>query len=149
MVFAKILSKDDCLEEVNKILYEVFVNEYKFNEKDIFLIKDNLLVYHVLVYEGIKESHPVATGRLVIEGNIANLEMIAVIKKSRRKQYGDMVIRMLVEKARNLSCNSIEVDSPEHLMDMFGKVGFLPVIKTSEFVKMKYNKLHTNICKND
>lgn len=148
MIYAKILSHKDKLDDVNKILYEVFVEEYKYSNEDIFSDTSKLLVFHVVIYEGMKEGYPIATGRLTIDKQQrARLKWIAVEKKHRRKQYGDMAIRMLVEKARSLSCSEIEADVPEDLTEMFKKIGFLPSkVKGSRYIRMVFNDLHLNAC---
>lgn len=145
MVYAKVLSNKDKLDDVNEILREVFIKEYKYSEDDIFDSTSNH--FHVIIYEGIKDGYPLATGRLLIDNNIAKLKWIAVREKYRGMKYGDMVVRMLVEKARIQSCTDIEVDIPTHLIEMFKNIGFLPVENIAEnSIRMKYNYLHLNQC---
>lgn len=156
MVYAKVLSKEDGLDHVIEIIQEVFVDEYNYNED---IIRDNFKgqVFHAVVYEGIKDTCPIATGRLVVDDkNTAQLQWIAVKKEHRRKQYGDMVVRMLVEKAKLLSCSNIETRIPAYLLEMFREVGFYPMYdianssskgELSKYILMKYDNNHISSCK--
>lgn len=154
MVRAKVISYEQGLDEVNEILYEVFVEEMNINKDIIFNIKDNQ-VFHVLVYEGVKEDKPIATGRLVLDNNIGYIKWIAVKKEYRRKQYGDFAIRMLVEKARALSCIEIKAEVPIKLIDMFSKIGFNPLDDKTDIdsnavsdscIIMRYNDNYIKPC---
>jgi hypothetical protein len=155
VVVAKTLSNKDGLEDVNNILQEVFNMDNNYQEDfEVDILKNQ--VYHVLVYEGNNEDPPIATGRLVIDGHVARLKWIAVSIKYRRNRYGDMVVRMLVDKAISLHCFDIEADIPPHLKGMFEEIGFLPIKDTPDkkfmsticnSISVKFNNSHVNSCK--
>lgn len=154
MVHAKIIANNDRIDEVYKILSEVFVNENKFNEEDI-IDELNEHVYHVLVYEENSDLPPIATGRVIIDGELACIKLVAVKEQYRMKQYGDMVVRMLLEKARSLYCSNIETVIPENLLEMFNKIGFKPIKDISDIkhksmfensIRMKYDNSFTSKC---
>lgn len=147
-------SNDEKIDQVKMILKEVFENDSEDLEM-IDTLSDSQFFY-VLVYEGI-DNCPIATGILIADENKAKVKSIAVRKDYRRKQYGDMVVRMLVEKAKSLSFTDIEVKVPIYLATMFEAIGFLSIddlkfnneIKPlNSFVRMKYNNNYTRKCKN-
>lgn len=154
VVHAKIMSNDDEIDEVYKILREVFVREYKIREEDLFdELNDH--VYHVLVYDGNSDYSPIATGRVIIEGGVAWIKFVAVKEAYRMNRYGDMVVRMLIEKAKSSFCSDIETAIPENLEGMFKKIGFrptqgIPNIKQKNIfensIRMKYDNSYTNKC---
>lgn len=152
MVFGKLVSNDEKREEVNEIFREIFINELKCNEEDIFELNENQ-VFHALLYEGFKEENAVAAGRLEIKNDNAYIKLVAVKKEYRKKQYGDMIIRMLVEKARNMSVKNIFTEVPLHLTEMFRKIGFIPYDEeknknlNNESIIMIFNNLQLNCCK--
>lgn len=154
MVYAKLMSNNDGIDEIYKILSEVFVNENKFDEEDI-IDELNEHVYHVLVYEGNSDLPPIATGRVIIDGESACIKLVAVKEQYRKKQYGDMVVRMLLEKARSLYCSNIETVIPESLLEMFKKIGFKPIKDISNIkhksmfensIRMKFDNYFTSKC---
>jgi ribosomal protein S18 acetylase RimI-like enzyme len=147
-------SNDEKVDQLKMILKEVFENDYEDLEM-IDTLSDSQFFY-VLVYEGIDKS-PIATGILITDENKATVKSIAVRKDYRRKQYGDMVVRMLVEKAKSLSFTDIEVRVPLYLATMFEAIGFLSIdeLKLNNDIKplnslarMKYINNYTRKCKN-
>lgn len=154
VVFGKIISYSDGIDQVNEIILEVFSNGDNFINEISAEAKSNQ-VYHALAYEGINSDKPIGTGSLVIYDDCAYLKWIGVRKAYRKKLYGDMLIRMLVEKAKIMNCSDIFVDSPVGLKGMFENIGFLLVtdIANNEKmnildsnIRMKYNKEHANLC---
>lgn len=152
MVYAKLVSNEEKIEEVNEILREVFINEMKYKEEDIFDISNNQ-VFHVLLYEGLKEDKAIATGRLLIKNSKAYIKWIAVRKNYRKRLYGDMIVRMLIGKAKDLSINEIFTEVPVNLQETFQKMGFENMenkvkkdINDIKYVIMKYNNQPLNCC---
>lgn len=153
MVFAKLFSNEERISEVNDILNEVFIEELKFNQEDMF-IKPGNKVYHALVYEGLNEGKAVAVGRLELNKDEAYIKYVAVRKEYRRKKYGDMIVRMLVDKAQSMSIDKIFVEVPKILTDMFKKIGFKSYyeeknsILYQNYIIMRYCNKTLNCCKN-
>lgn len=153
-MYGKLVSDDERINEVNEILHEVFVEEFKFkNDDDIFDISGNK-VFHALIYEGLKEDKAVAAGRLIVNNENAYIKWIAVRKNYRNRQYGDMIARMLIDKAKSLLIEDIFVDVPVNLAGMFKKIGFKSYYEeknsniTKNYIIMKYNNGQLNCCKN-
>jgi len=154
LVYGKLVADEERINEVNEILNEVFFEELKFkNDDDIFDISGNK-VYHALLYEGLKEEKAVAAGRLIIRNGNAYIKWIAVRKNYRNRQYGDMIARMLIDKARSLLIEEIFVDVPANLAGMFKKIGFKSYYEEKNsnlapnYIIMKYNNGQLNCCKN-
>lgn len=152
LIHAKFLSNEERIDEVNKILREVFIEELKYNNEAI-LDEDKSKVFHVLLYEGLQEETAVATGRLVIDNNRAEIKLIAVKKNYRNRHYGDMVVRVLVDKALLMSISDIYAVVPQNLTEMFKKIGFISIDKImkkniNNNIEMKFNKIIKN-CNNN
>lgn len=145
MIIGKIVTNleiNNYIDQVKEILKEVFVEEKGYKEDVVFNI-DGAQKYHVLLYEDIKEDDLVAYGRLIINMDIANIMLIAVKQNYRGKKYGDLVIRMLIDKAMSMSYKDIYTDVPDSHVGMFEKVGFYKVVDAqymkSNKIKLKYN----------
>ena len=146
MVFAKLVSNKERYDEVSQILREVFVNELEYDEKLVLDIS-NQEVFHVILYDGLKEDKAIASGRLEIINDRAYIKWIAVKKTYRNKKYGDMILRILIDKAKNLSIPNIYAIIPKALVEIFKKIGFdYPVENMKDYINynekdiiMKYN----------
>ncbi|HPU62796.1 MAG TPA: GNAT family N-acetyltransferase [Mobilitalea sp.] len=153
MILGKLVSNDERINEVNDILKEVFIDEMKSNQKDMLNITGKK-VFHALLYEGLKEDRAVAVGRLELNKNEAYIKYVAVRKDYRRKKYGDMIVRMLVDKAQSMSLDEIYAEVPYFLTDMFEKIGFKShyeeknSILSQKYIIMKYCNKLLNCCKN-
>ena len=148
MIHAKILSKNEKIGEVNKILKEVYVDELNYNSEDIFNTEDKEII-NVLLYEGFDEDTPVAAGRMIVDGNRAEIKYVAVRKNYRNNQYGDMIIRVLVDKATLMTISDIIANVPENLTKMFKKIGFVSIDNNmkkdiNNNIEMKFNNLIKN-----
>lgn len=160
MVHGKIITEKSKIKEVHEILGEVFVKELQYKEEDIvkYLLKQT---HYVLLYEGISDDCPVACGCLFLNESIANISLIAVKKKFRGKMYGDLAIRMLIDKAITLDFTNIYTNIPINLMSMFEKIGFYKVTDSSKYnledgkfivnnpIRLKYNMKMWNSCQNN
>ena len=154
MVIGKILSLEDGIDKVNEIILEVFITEKSFKE-NVLIDASRNQVFLALVFEGINSNTPIGMGSLLIGNDSASLKWIAVKEAYRRKSYGDMIVRMLVEKAKVMECHDIWVEVPIELIKMFENIGFLPisdiVIKENSSIlvssiRMKYENEHVRKC---
>lgn len=136
MIKGKLLECSDDLSEVIHIRTEVFLKELS---KEEYLSKtpDQETIY-AIVYE---HNIPVATGSLIYQKEDYSLSNIAVLKESRGKNYGDLIIRMLLNKAFSSGINQVTAIVPIHLSDFFFKEGFLIMEGTSAEAINKCNKM--------
>lgn len=153
MIFGKLLKNDDRINEVNEIFKEVFVDELNYKGDDLFEITDKQVI-HALIYDDLDEKNAVAAGRMIIDKENAWIKWIAVRKNYRNREYGDMIIRMLTDKAFKMSVKNIFAEVPANLADMFGKIGFKSyydekdnIIKEN-YIIMKYGYDYLKCCNN-
>lgn len=142
--------QEDTKREIYRIRREVFVKEQYIQEESEFEEADQNAI-HALVYEGIHNIRAVATGRLIISGQVGTIEKIAVLKEDRQKKYGEFILRMLIDKAKVLKCNDIYVVSPSCISEFFRKYGFYLVeqeckCRELNYQKMKYDNRSVNKC---
>ena len=104
----------------NSIRQEVFCEELHY--QDIF-IKDEYdsAAYHALVYE---DGVVVGCGRLMILGNQPLVGRIAIRKDYRHRHYGNLVVRMLVDKGFKLMYHQIFVKAEIEAIEFYKKIGF-------------------------
>lgn len=120
MIQGKYLYEKDELSEVYRIRKEVFVEEQGTMDDFVQdeLDKDSI---HVLVFNG---SESIATGRLYIHDEYYKLGRIAVLKQYRGQQYGDFVVRMLLDKAFMLGAETVHISSQLKAVPFYKKIGF-------------------------
>jgi predicted GNAT family N-acyltransferase len=123
MIQGKLILGQDNLSEIRRIWHEVFVEEGKIPKELIDASIDNTV--HAIVYEGVDVSCPVAAGRMTMEETSAEIELVAVLKEFRDKEYGDFVVRMLLDKAVTAGKQNILVKAPESMKGFFQKQGFI------------------------
>lgn len=152
MIQGKLIQGQENLTEVLKIWQDVFVEEGIIPVEAIKeTIGDNTI--HALVYEGTDASCPVAAGRMSIKEDSDEIELIAVLKNFRGKEYGDFVVRMLLDRAVNSGAMNITVKAPESLTGFFQKQGFVKSDDVTDWfgikcIIMKFNhKIIRKCCK--
>lgn len=113
MIKAEIIYNES--SDVFNIWKQVFgQNQNNINEQEV--------ICYVIVYE---DTFPVATGQLIIEDHEYKIEKIAVLKEKRRSKYGDLVVRMLIDKVFNLNnINEVYACSTIEAIEFFKSIGF-------------------------
>lgn len=129
MIQGKLLSFYDNLEQVNIIRKQVLVEELKIPEQIVFDENDKNAIF-VLVYEESNKkngviNNPVATGRIIYDGDNCIIDNIAVLKEYRQKKYGDFTVRMLINKAFTSGISEITVNTFPELLEFYSKIGFI------------------------
>ncbi len=154
MIEAKLLTGNDNLSEVFDIRHKVFLDELQL---PLIYEKDDLdkQAIHVVVY--IKDKNvncPVATGRIVFDGSICEIERICVLKEHRRNKYGDFAVRMLLNKAFISGISSVSVKTPKNIEKFFKSIGFYETTDEGYNInnEIKYLEVESNSivkqCKN-
>lgn len=146
LIQGKLLSYGSDLSEVMEIRRQVFVKEYQRRESEEFDEQESIAM-HVLVFEQSDKKKPVATGRIVFDGSICEIGHIAVLKEYRRRQYGDFVVRMLINKAFTSGIHEVSVKAPGQLIDFFKKIGF--TMKETEESIIPDKEYDMTICDGD
>ena len=101
---------------------KVFVREQGFSmetERD----DTDARATHLLIRDG---GLPAATGRLYQkEDGRYFIGRVAVLPEFRGQHLGDMLMRMLIRRARNLGAGEVWVDSQAHAVPFYTRLGFL------------------------
>ena len=72
----------------------------------------------------IRSYYAVATGRIIIENGKYKIGRIAVLKEERGKQYGDFIVKMLVNKGFLSGAEEVYVGALKHAISFYKKIGF-------------------------
>jgi len=131
----KILNPGDDLAEALNIRKKVFVEEYTISYDKEFDLLDELAI-HAVAYEKMsanensaksQEKKAVATGRIFYDGEKCILDKVSVLKEYRGKEYGDFVVRLLLNKAFLAGVNEVYADSFVSAEGFFEKIGFIRI----------------------
>jgi predicted GNAT family N-acyltransferase len=153
MIQGKLFSEDENLSEIYRIWDEVFLKEEKIPVDLIYKTNEKTKI-HAIVYEGADLSCPIAAGRMAMDSISAKIELVAVLKEYRGKEYGDFVIRMLLDKAKTAGIQYIVVEPPESVVGFFQKTGFEESGEETDsqgikYILMKYNQDTIKKCCNE
>lgn len=121
-------------EDAYKIRKAVFIDELKTAE--IFLEDEvDASAHHLLVKDG-KES--IATGRIVLDDEKTYIGRIAVMKSHRGQSIGDLVVKMLIDKAFRLGLEPVSVYSRISAIGFYESIGFKTIgeVFTKESVEV-------------
>ncbi|GMQ58598.1 hypothetical protein AN1V17_29930 [Vallitalea sediminicola] len=120
MINAIYINGDKDIEDAIFVRNKVFVNEQNIDYSIVF-DSDDTEAIHVVVYEG---KSPVGTGRMTNKDNEYLIGRIAVLKEKRGNYYGDLIVRMLIQKGFDVGADFIEVHSQLPAANFYKKIGF-------------------------
>lgn len=136
LIQGKLLSFGDDLSDAFEIRREVFVEEMGILPEIEFNDEDNMAV-HAIIYEETaariepkengehaERKRAVATGRMMFDGEICRIEHIAVLKDFRGRQYDELVIRILLNKAFTSGIHKVMAHVPASMLELFTEIGF-------------------------
>lgn len=120
MVKGVYLNGEEDLSPAFAIRRKVFIEEQNVPEE---IEMDDLDAYaiHAVAYAGEKA---VATGRIIYDGETYKIGRIAVLKEERGKQYGDFIVRMLLDKAFLHGAKEVLLSSQLSAVGFYEKIGF-------------------------
>ena len=119
IVQAKFISFIDSQNEVMEVRQSAFGINEKIDEVDT-----SMETIHVLIYADDVECRHVATGRLYKKQGEAIIDKVGVIREEQRKKYGELSVRMLVDKAFRQGENEVIVYTCEENIGFFQRIGF-------------------------
>lgn len=99
---------------------EVFCDEQGYSCEAEYDDMDKI-AQHLIV---IEDGEPVATGRLFEKDGVYMLGRIAVRKRFRNQGFGDMVVRLMLDKALGMGAEQFYISSQEYIKDLYCKFGF-------------------------
>lgn len=120
MISASYSEGYDAMKDVLPIRELVFVKEQGMHRDDVTDALDDVAI-HVVAYEG---HQPVGAGRLIISPEGCSIGKIAVIKEKRKKYYGDLIVRMLIQKGFDLGAKAIMVHAQHEAIPFYETIGF-------------------------
>ncbi len=120
MITASYMQGQDALEDVLPIRECVFVVEQGISKGYITDELDDKAI-HVVTYEG---DQPVGAGRLVKSEDEYTIGKVAVLKDKRKNYYGDLIVRMLIQKGFDLGAERMVVHAQEQAVLFYTKIGF-------------------------
>lgn len=133
MVQGKFISGQENLEEVLKIRTKAgltsLAEEYE---------PDDMECMHVLVYA--EDQTAAAAGSIYFNGTECKILKVAVLPEQQRRGYGDLAVRMMVDRAFMAGVHEIKVNVPRGKEKFFEKIGFQTVSddqKSEKTVKMR------------
>lgn len=120
MINAIYINGNEDVKDAFSVREKVFIDEQNIDGNIVF---DNLdkRAKHVVVY---KDKNPVGTGRLIYHNGAYLIGRIAVLKEKRGSHYGDLVVRMLVQKAFDMGAEFVELHSQLSAVNFYKKIGF-------------------------
>ena len=120
MIFSRWFHGTADFDEVKALRTAVFVEEEGLKCEEEFTSDDDMAM-HVVVY---KEGIPVGTGRLWFDGKSFRIGKVCVLKEHRGGKIGDMIVRLLLDRALNVNAPSLRVNARVSLSDSLSKFGF-------------------------
>lgn len=141
MITALYVDGDSDCKDAFYVREEVFVKGQEIDKHIVFDDIDKKAI-HVVVYE---DDQPVGSGRLVNNDNEYLIGRIGVLEHKRGNYYGDLIVRMLIQKAFDLGAQEIIIHSQLPPVQFYKKIGFIEfgdVYKEAsiDHIKMKLKK---------
>lgn len=126
MIRARYLSSIDDITSVLEIRRAVFASIPGAAGRDAF---DDMAVYALAFDE---HGAPGAAGRLYIDADDRfRIGAVGVLAPLRGRGYGDLVVRMLLDRALTLGAPSVYADSFPHAVGFYARYGLRPVTGAS------------------
>lgn len=126
-----------------KIRKAVFIDELKCD--DVFLMDDlDKNAYHLLIKDG---EMAVGCGRIILDEDLSYIGRIAVSKSHRGQSIGDLLVRMLVDRAFRLGIEPIHVYSRLSAEKFYERIGFSRI--SEPFIKEGVEVIDMSIKENE
>ncbi|HAQ39490.1 MAG TPA: hypothetical protein DCM73_00690 [Clostridiales bacterium] len=120
MVSTKWMQGIDNISAALEIRKKVFYNELQVADSCMPDIYDEF-AFSVVVYE---DDIPAGTGRLLFKDGKYIIDNLCVLRQFRGKNYGDLIIRMLVRKGVNMGSKKTYAEVDESCAAIFKNIGF-------------------------
>lgn len=121
MVFGRFVSEKQDIEQVMNIAYKVFVEELGLEACGVM---SDAFCLNAVAYDG---EAPAGMGRMMYDGERFTIADVAVLPQFRHRQYGDFLVRLLVDKGMMSNAQEIHLDALEGTEAFFAGIGFEPV----------------------
>ncbi len=107
-------------EKAKEIRYRVFVQEQSVPQElewDSF----DKIAHHLILY---LNNIPIGTARLFTKENRSYIGRVAVLKEYRGKGYGRIIMKAIMEHAKNIGIKRIYLHSQTYIKDFYKKLGY-------------------------
>ena len=112
-------SWDTLAEAATLVRFAVFVDEQQV-PAEIELDEFDAVSLHAVVFD--EHNNPVATGRLLPDGHIGRM---AVMASARGSGVGGMVLQALIEEGRRRGHKALVLSAQTHAIGFYAKYGFV------------------------
>lgn len=112
-------SWDTLAEAATLVRFAVFVDEQQV-PAEIELDEFDAVSLHAVVFD--EHNNPVATGRLLPDGHIGRM---AVMASARGSGVGGMVLQALIEEGRHRGHKALVLSAQTHAIGFYAKYGFV------------------------
>ena len=111
----------DDLEPAFALRREVFCDEQGYSPQIEYDTYDETAQHIIIVENGTV----VATGRLFEKDGLYTIGRICVKKSARGQGYGDMLVRLILDKALQSGAQRLYISSQEYIKGFYAKFGFV------------------------
>jgi len=120
MITGEFLDHFNVKSDSYTIRKEVFIDELGCDP--VFLIDDvDALAHHIIIKDN---EIPVGTGRIILNDLNTYIGRIAVLKSHRGQSIGDLIVRMLIDRAFRLGLEPVKVYARMDTIDFYKAIGF-------------------------
>lgn len=114
----ELMSWEEARIDASPVRFTVFVEEQGV-PREIELDEQDSVSVHAVVFEG---TTPIATGRLLPDGHIGRM---AVLKKWRNRGIGSLMLRKLLERAKERGQPQVALSAQIHAVPFYRAHGFV------------------------
>jgi len=120
MITTKWFAGNGNLTDVHYIRRIVFIGEQNISE-ELEIDGTDGDAQHLVVYEN---SHPIATGRLIMVDGKMHIGRMAVLKEHRDKGMGALTMQFCIEKAAEQGHQKLYLHAQTYAREFYEKLGF-------------------------
>lgn len=118
MVFGKFVSEEKDADVVQSIYKQVCEKELGLDDSET---TEEEFCLNALVFAG---EEPAGMGRVLFDGEDFRIRDVAILPEYRGDQYGDFMVRLLIDKAMMSNAQEIRLDALAGTEGFFRKIGF-------------------------
>jgi len=119
----KITDWEQSKDLIKPIRYQVFVVEQNIPEAEEW-DDDDFIAMHALA---ISNQEAIGTGRLIIDGAVAKIGRLSILKPRRAEGFGKAILRQLIETGKEKGVQEFTLHAQVHALEFYLREGFNPV----------------------
>jgi|UniRef100_UPI0040486E1B predicted GNAT family N-acyltransferase len=118
----KITNWEQSKDLIKPIRYQVFVVEQNIPEAEEW-DDDDFIAMHALA---ISNQEVIGTGRLIIDGAVAKIGRLSILKPRRAEGFGKAILRQLIETGKEKGVQEFTLHAQVHALEFYLREGFNP-----------------------